>query len=193
MNTLEKELKKDNGIEQQLKTLTNEIQALRQENQALHKRLENIEKEISDVEVYNTSKDNYLSTCHEAEREEFERKVQADAKKGVDVSTISNIFSVKPRQAYNVKDRIVQEEDWIAEIPESNRKNRIVSKKQYLISKIKDEYPDLPKSIYDETGKSIGNHDWVLLFKAYEDNVMSAAVDQKVDKLEKIKEWFDVE
>jgi len=188
MKELEKELKKGNGIEKQLQNLTTEIQRLRQENKEIKQRLENIEEEVTDAEIY-TEQDNYLQSKPESIVKKFKNKITSNAKKGVDVSYISSTFGIKPRQAYNVKDRIVSEEDELAEIPRAGEKNRIVNKKAYLMKLIKDDYPDLPESVFDETGIPVSQHSWDKLFEAYASN--AKGVKTKEDKVENLEDWFD--
>lgn len=192
MEQLESQLKKGNDQQKTLETLLRKIQGLEKQNQALHEKLDRLEDKLEDKEIYDSTEDTYLSNKPGPQVEEFKRRLRKNAE-GVNVSIISTIFQIKPRQAYNVKDRIVDEEEWVAEIPKSNSKNRVVSKKRYLVDVIKSDYPDLPASIYDETGKSIGNLDWQTLFTAYADNVARSSVDERVDKLQRLAEWFEAE
>lgn len=194
MEELESQLKKGNDTEELLQNLLTEIRSVKQQNAQLHNKVDRLEEKLEGREIYNNSSSNtYLSNKPDSQVEEFKRRLRKDGKEGVDVSIISTIFQIKPRQAYNVKDRIVDEEDWIAEIPKSNEKDRVVSKKHYLVKVIKEDYPTLPSSIYDETGEAVAEKSWTFLFKAYADNVFQASVDDRVSKLESLAEWFDAE
>jgi len=188
MTELEKELKKGNGIEKQLQNLTTEIKRLRQENKEVKERLANIEEEVTDAEIY-TEQDNYLENKPGSKVKSFRNKISNRAKEGVDVSFISSTFNIKPRQAYNVKDRILNEENDLAEIPRAGEKNRMVNKKAYLMKLIKEDYPDAPESIYDKTGKPVSQHPWKKLFEVYASNAKGSQV--KEDKVENLEDWFN--
>lgn len=191
MNELERQLKKDDGIQNQLKSLIQEVQRLREENHEMNQKIDEIQQKLDDSEIYdNTSKSNYLTNKPSPIVKEFKNKITKKSKKGVDVSTISTLFGIKPRQAYNVKDRIVQEESWIAEIPKSNGKNRVVSKKHYLTKLIVEEYPKVPAQVNESYEEDFQDLDWRSLFNIYQNN--AGGKPEKDDKLERLEEWFDV-
>jgi len=191
MKELESELKKGNDSST-LELLLDEMQNLKQQNNQINKRLDKIEEKLGNADIYQEDDtSNYLDNKPKPSTKEFRNLLQRKPKEGADVSDISSIFGIKPRQAYNVKDRIVKEEDWIAEIPKANGKNRVVSKSKYLTKIIKRDYPDLPSQIYDKTGNTIANTDWQILFKAWKNHKMEVKGGQ--EEVEKLSNWFDYE
>ena len=191
MKELTRQLKKGDGIEQNLELILQEIQSLKDENRQLHNKVDRLQESISNADVYQEKNDNYLDNKPDGQEQEFRNLLQRKNLEGADVSDISKIFGIKPRQAYNVKDRIVREEDLIAEIPKASDKNRIVSKSMFLTAMIKEHYPDLPSQIYDNTGKPLPNNDWQILFDAYANHAREVKQNDRIATVEELEDWFD--
>lgn len=113
-------------------------------------------------------------------------------KEGVAWRDIKKIFSVKKSQAYDLMEEINSDYDKVGKIERSgNQPSILVDKKNYLQAVIEEDYPTLLDSMKEKTGKIISNFTWEELMEAYEQNVQKHQVDEKVERLEKLKDAFN--